>query len=87
MTGALYLSRMQGVSIMDLRSNQIGDEGALYLSRMQGATTMDLKFNQIGDEGIGHLSSMACDLRYQQSSRLDVRGAAQTSSQCRCTIF
>jgi len=54
---------------------------------MQGATIMDLKFNQIGDEGIGHLSSMACDLRHQQSSRLDVRGAPQTSSQCRCTIF
>gem|GEM_PF-1446960 len=39
---------MQGMRILGLESNRIGEVGAYYLGQMQELTTLNLDFNQIG---------------------------------------
>ena len=66
--GALYLSQMKYVKILDLRDNKIGDEGAAVLTRLKSIETLILADNGIGDVGAIALS------RIKRLRNLDLSG-------------
>ena len=49
---------MQGLTSLNLSSNQIRDMSARYLSKMRSLTTLDLSRNRIGDAGTRYISRM-----------------------------
>jgi hypothetical protein len=51
------ISRLTGLTSLDLSWNWIGDEGAAHLAALTGLTSLDLSWNWIGDEGAAHLAA------------------------------
>src|SRR4051794_36788746 len=52
------LAALTGLTSLDLRDNQIGDDGARALAALTGLTSLDLSNNQIGADGARALAAL-----------------------------
>jgi nucleoside phosphorylase/signal recognition particle receptor subunit beta len=55
------VAALSGLTSLDLRFNQIGDEGGRALAALTQLTSLDLSFNQIGNGGARALLETWCD--------------------------